>query len=268
MDDLAKPNGVRRIALTVIATLLASSLIRSLLFAAFVIPSQSMMDGLVTGDFFIASKWDYGWSRYSFGARAPRFRGRVMGSLPSVGDVVVFSGVWDPRITYVKRVMGLPGDVVEMRAGRFIINGRVLPQRRLSDFILPLGPNVICLAIPGLIDLRTLTADARPGCRFRRFEEMLPDGRAHTVLDFAITYSDTFPAVRVPAGHLFMMGDNRDDSLDSRIAPEKGGLGMVPIDRVTGKARRIFFSSDGTGSFLRPWTWQEAFRPERIGPVR
>jgi len=249
-------------------TLLLAAVVRSLLFGIFVIPSQSMMPGLLVGDFFVASKWDYGWSRYAFGPHLPLFRGRVMGSMPHRGDVVIFAGVSDPQQTFIKRVMGLPGDTVEMREGLFVLNGRVLPQRRVSEFVIPLGPNVTCLAIKGLIDLRALTADGRPGCKFLRAVERLSDGREHTVLDFAIAHSDTFGPVRVPEGHLFMMGDNRDDSLDSRMPVSEGGLGMVPADRLLGKARRIIFSSDGTGSLLRPWSWQPALRLERLGPVR
>ena len=268
MDARGRSSQFRKAATIVLFTLVASAVFRTFFFATFVIPSQSMMPGLVTGDFFVASKWSYGYSRYSFSSRLPLFKGRFPDRLPEIGDVVILAGVSDPGTTYVKRVMALPGDVFEMRRGRVILNGRELPQRRISDFVLPLGPNVICLSIPGLIDLRALTADGRPGCKFLRYVETLPSGRTHQVLDFAVTYTDTFAPVRVPAGHVMLIGDNRDDSLDSRIPLSKGGLGMVPTDRLLGKSRSIIFSSDGTGSFVRPWTWQSSFRPERLGPVR
>lgn len=268
MDDGRNSKKFWKGARLVAITLIAAALIRSLLLATFVIPSQSMMPGLVTGDFFIASKWSYGWSRYAFSSKVHLFDGRLFGSMPEVGDVVIVAGVRDPGTTYVKRVMALPGDTFEMRAGRIVLNGRELPQRRLSDFVLPLGPDVICLSIAGLIDLRALTADGRPGCKFRRFVETLPNGRRHQVLDFAVAYTDTYGPVRIPHDRLMLVGDNRDDSLDSRVGLSKGGLGLVPVDRLLGKARTIVFSSDGTGSFVKPWTWQSSFRPERLGPVR
>lgn len=249
-------------------TLLVANMVRVLFFGVFYIPSQSMMPGLVVGDYFTASKWDYGWSRHSLGVSALPLEGRLLGASPRIGDVVIFSGVADVHQTFIKRVMGLPGDTVEMRRGRFVLNGRELPQRRVSEFVLPLGPNVTCLAIPGLIDLRALTADGRPGCRFLRLVELLPDGREHQVLDFAIAHSDTFGPVVVPPGTFFALGDNRDDSLDSRFAVSHGGLGMVPMDRLLGRARYVFFSSDGTGSLARPWSWQPSLRIERTGRIR
>lgn len=257
-----------RVARLLAVVLCGAMLIRMFFFATFVIPSQSMMPGLLTGDIFFATKWSYGWSRYSFSSRYPLFEGRILGEEPQIGDVVIFSGVRDPKTTYIKRVMGLPGDVVAMRRGKFVLNGRELLQSPPTEFNLPITPNLICLSIPGLIDLRRLTADAKPGCSFNQAYERLPNGKVHKVLDFAIARSDNFGPVRVPDGYVFMMGDNRDDSIDSRIPVSMGGLGMVPMDRITGKARYIVFSSNGTGSLLRPWTWQEAFRPERIGPIR
>lgn len=268
MSSTSRSIPLWRVARLVALTLLVANAVRVLVVGVFYIPSQSMMPGLIVGDYFLASKWDYGWSRHSLGVSALPLRGRVLGAPPRVGDVVIFSGVVDPHQTFIKRVMGLPGDTVEMRRGRFVLNGRELPQRRISEFVLPLGPNVTCLAIPGLIDLRALTADGRPGCRFLRMVERLPDGREHQVLDFAVAHSDTFGPAVVPPGTFFAMGDNRDDSLDSRFPVARGGLGMVPMDRLLGRARLVFFSSDGTGSLLRPWSWQPSLRLERTGPVR
>lgn len=267
MDGRSGSKSFWRTARLVVGTLLVATLIRAFLFATFIIPSQSMMPRLLTGDVFVASKWSYGWSRHSFSSRLHLFDGRIFGSDPKIGDVVIFAGVSDPGITYIKRVMGLPGDVVEMRQGRFYLNGRMLPQSRYRDFVIPLGPNVICLAIPGLIDLRVLTADAKPGCRFYQAREFLPAGGSHRVLDFAVARSDTYGPTRVPKGHVFMMGDNRDDSLDSRIPIDMGGLGMVPQDNIIGKARWVVFSSNGTGALLKPWTWRGAFRPSQMGRI-
>jgi signal peptidase I len=267
MDGRRESKSFWRMARLLAWTLLVATLIRSLLVATFIIPSQSMMPRLLTGDIFIATKWSYGYSRYSFSSNLPLFEGRIMGSTPKIGDVVILAGPVDHSVTFIKRVMGLPGDTVEMRDGLFYLNGRRLPQTPRSEFVIPLGPNVICLAIPGLIDLRSLTADAKPGCKFLQARERLPSGRMHRVLDFAIARSDTFGPQKVPAGHLFMMGDNRDDSLDSRFPITSGGLGMVPLQNVIGKARWVVFSSDGTGSVLKPWTWQSAIRPSQTGPI-
>lgn len=267
MDGRTETNKFWRGARLLVMTLLVATLIRAFLFATFSIPSQSMMPRLLTGDVFVASKWSYGWSRYSFSSRLPLFRGRIWGSSPELGDVVIFAGPADPKVTYIKRVMGLPGDLVEMRRGRFVLNGRELPQSRPRDFVIPLGPHVNCLSIPGLIDLRRLTADAKPGCGFLMSRERLPSGRWHEVLDFAIARSDTFGPARVPAGHVFMLGDNRDDSVDSRFPLEQGGLGMVPMDHILGKARWVVFSSNGTGSLIRPWTWQTSLRPAQTGMI-
>lgn len=267
MDAVKESKRLWQTAKLMIITLFIATLIRAFFFANFVIPSQSMMPRLLTGDMFVASKWDYGWSRYSFSSRFNLFEGRVFGSMPKIGDVVIFAGVKDPSMTYIKRVMGLPGDTVEMRNGIFVLNGVPLPQSRRSDLVIPVTPNLVCLSIPGLIDLRTLTADAQPGCKFYQAQERLPSGRRHRVLDFAIARSDNFGPVRVPAGHLFMLGDNRDDSLDSRFSSLEGGVGMVPVDRLLGKAKYVFFSSDGSGAFLKPWTWQSAFRGSQLGPI-
>ena len=267
MDGKSGSKSFWRMARLLVWTLLVATLIRSFLFASFIIPSQSMMPRLLTGDVFVATKWSYGFSRYSFSSTLPLFHGRVWGSMPEIGDVVILAGPTDPSVTFIKRVMGRPGDTVEMRDGLFVLNGRTMPQRRMGDFVIPLGPNVICLSIPGLIDLRSLTADARPGCKFMQARERLPSGRSHRVLDFAIARSDTFGPVEVPPGHLFMMGDNRDDSLDSRMPVSEGGLGMVPVENVIGKARVVVFSSDGTGSLIKPWTWQSSFRPGQLGGI-
>lgn len=247
-------------------TLLGAALLRTFVAAAFVIPSQSMMPGLIVGDMFLATRWDYGLSPYAI-SEHPLFSGRLAPSTPKIGDVVILAGVSDPGTTYVKRVMGLPGDVVEMRAGRVVINGHVLPQRHRGIFLFPMKPGVICLAMPPLIDLRARMPDGSPGCHMLLDEERLPDGRWHPVLDFAVAHSDFVRPQVVPKGAVWLLGDNRDDSLDSRFPVSAGGLGMVPMDRIIGRARYILWSWDGTQSLLRPWTWVTASRTRRIGPV-
>lgn len=242
-------------------------LLRTFVAAVFTIPSQSMMPGLMVGDMFVATRWDYGLSPYSISER-PLFSGRIAGTLPRRGDVVILAGVHDPDTTYIKRVMGLPGDLVEMRAGMVVINGHVLPQRHRGIFLFPIKPGVMCLAFPPLIDLRAPMPDGSPGCHMLLNEERMPDGTWHPVLDYAVAHSDFVAPQRVPPGSVWLLGDNRDDSLDSRFPVSSGGLGMVPLDRIMGRARFIMWSWDGTQSLTRPWSWPAASRTQRIGRIR
>lgn len=239
--------------------------IRSLVFAPFSIPSGSMLPNLFIGDYLIVAKWPYGYSRYSFPFEFPPISGRVPDGFPSRGDVVVFRPPGDEAEDYVKRVIGLPGDVVEVRSGSLILNGNAVPRSDMQPFAVPVSANSPCRVVPGATPMVRETGGQR-SCLYPTYRETLPGGASYSVIDQVDTaLSDNFAATKVPAGHLFLMGDNRDDSLDSRYSVAEGGIGMVPADHLVGRATMIFWSTDGTASYLKPWTWFSALRPDRIG---
>jgi signal peptidase I len=236
-------------------------LIRTFIFAPFSIPSASMLPNLVVGDYLFVAKWPYGYSRYSLPFHPIGFEGRVPGGVPERGDVVVFR---HPRNEdWVKRVIGLPGDTIEVRDGIVILNGAALPRQPVEPFDLPVSPNSPCL--PKGTEVRVEAgADGQPHCLFPRYRETLPGGRSYEVLDQGRSRADNFGPITVPAGRLFMMGDNRDDSMDSRFTLEENGVGLLPIENVLGRALIGFWSTDGSAQWLLPWTWFTAARWSRI----
>jgi signal peptidase I len=240
-------------------------LIRSCVAAPFSIPSGSMLPRLFVGDYLFVSKWSYGYSRYSIPFGLFGFRGRLLGGMPERGDVVVFRYPGAREDDLVKRVIGLPGDTIEIRSGTVVLNGAALPRRRIADFAMPISPNSPCHGAPGAV--RTAPADdGALLCLFVRFRETLPGGRSYDVLDQVVNgEGDSFGPVTVPQGHLFVMGDNRDDSLDSRFPTAVGGVGLLPIDNVIGRVLINFWSTDGSAAWLKPWTWFSAARWDRIG---
>jgi signal peptidase I len=243
---------------------LCAWLLRSLVVAPFSIPSGSMLPTMAIGDYLFVTKWPYGYSRYSFPFQFPPLDGRVLGNLPKRGDVVVFKKPSE-NLDWVKRVIGLPGDTVAVDDGRLVINGQPVARTSEGLVAIPLSPNSPCRVAPSATpDLAEI--DGQAACRYPVYRERLPGGRDWRVIDQVDDpRGDHFGPVRVPAGHLFLMGDNRDDSLDSRYSPAEGGLGMVPVDHLVGKATFAFWSTDGSASYWQPWTWLSALRPERIG---
>jgi signal peptidase I len=238
--------------------------LRSFVFAAFNIPSGSMLPTLYIGDYLAVEKWPYGYSRYSFPFGFPRFDGRLLAQLPQRGDVVVFRHPTE-HADLIKRVIGLPGDVVAVRRGELILNGRVVPRDPLPPFKMPISANSPCKVVPPAAPVVAASAGSAV-CLYRAYRETLPGGPSYTVLDQVNDgEADDFPAVRIPAGHIFLMGDNRDDSLDSRFPTAIGGIGMVPMENLIGRATVTFWSTDGTASYLKPWTWFTALRIDRIG---
>ena len=257
-----KPKSETRETLTFLVKLiLVVAIFRSFFFSPFSIPSESMLPRLLIGDYLFISKWNYGYSRYSLPFSAPLIPGRIFPRTPARGDVVVFKAPPTAKDDYIKRVIGLPGDTVQMRAGQLILNGVAVPKQRVADFVIPVSPNYGCSA-----EFQDEDAEGNPICRYQRFRETLPGGRSYFVLDRGRTLADDTGVYQVPAGNVFLMGDNRDDSADSRFpAVTGGGIGYVPMQNLEGKAVVSFFSTDGSASWLLPWTWVSAARWSRIG---
>jgi signal peptidase I len=248
------------------------ALFRSFVLAPFSIPSQSMLPRLYIGDYLFVSKWNYGYSRNSLPWSVPLIPGRIFARTPHRGDVVVFKSPAPAHEDIIKRVIGLPGDTVQVRHGQVILNGTPVPRERVDDFVIPLSPNYDTRIPPGEDQpncpprFAGRDASGQAVCRYHQFRETLPDGRSYTVLDRG-TYpdADDTQIFHVPTDSVFMMGDNRDDSGDSRFAVEDGGLGFVPMANLEGRALVTFWSTDGSAAWLKPWTWVSAARWRRIG---
>lgn len=224
------------------------------------IPSESMMPGLVVGDYLLVAKWPYGISRFSLPLAPPAPHGRLFGHAPARGDVVVFRAPPDDREDYIKRLIGLPGDRVAMRGGRLWLNGRAVPRVRIADFVLPLAANTQCLTIADTRYGETSDAQGNAICRLPRYRETLPGGPSYDIIDQGRTPQDEMAERVVPAGHYFMLGDNRDMSEDSRFpATPGGGIGLVPAENIEGRALLTFFSTGGDAS-VRPARMGRAIR--------
>ena len=259
--DKAERGGLLRFILVVAVVAWA---VRSLLFAPFSIPSGSMLPTLMIGDYVAVAKWPYGYSRYSFPFQFPPLEGRILSRLPERGDVVVFrpAGAADD---FVKRVIGLPGDTVEVRSGALILNGQPVPRGNVEPLAIPISANSPCRVVNGATPVVRGSGEERQ-CVYPTLRETLPGGASYRIIDQVDdALADNFPAMKVPAGRVFLMGDNRDDSLDSRFSSAEGGIGLVPLDHLIGRATIVFWSTDGSASYVKPWTWFAALRAGRIG---
>jgi signal peptidase I len=225
---------------TIVYALLIAGVIRSLLFQPFNIPSGSMEATLLVGDYLFVSKWSYGYSRYSFPFGIIPFGGRIMQSAPQRGDIVVFKYPVDNSTDYIKRLIGMPGDRIQMKDGVLYINDQPVPKMPVEDYV-----------------------DNSSGQQrhIPQFKETLPNGVSYNVLDRDANGSlDDTQVYLVPEGHYFMMGDNRDNSADSRV-----DVGFVPFENFIGKAQIVFFSTDGSARLWEVWRWPFAVRYGRLG---
>jgi signal peptidase I len=226
----------------------------------FYIPSESMMPGLLTGDRLVVSKYPYGWSWVSPSFHVlPRVSGRLFGRMPERGDVVILTPPGETS-DYIKRAIGLPGDTIEVRDGQLILDGKPVKREARPMTMIPVDRNVPCTGYqaPG--------ADGRLYCRLPVFRETLPSGVSYDTIDMGPSPEDNYGPIKVPAGRVFLMGDNRDDSADSRVALSQQGLGgPVPWENIGGRAEFITFSYDGTSKWLNPITWFTALRGGRAG---
>jgi signal peptidase I len=215
--------------------------IQTLLFQSFNIPSGSMKGTLLVGDYLFVSKYSYGYSHYSLPLSPPLFSGRIFGIEPQHGDVVVFRLPKDGATDYIKRVIGLPGDRIQMIDGLLHINGVPVKRERVADFI----------------------DDEKGGAeRVRRWRETLPNGVSYETLDLQDNgYLDDTEEYLVPPGHYFMMGDNRDDSADSRVPT---AVGYVPFENLIGKAQIVFFSIGNGEPAWHIWSWPRSVRWSRL----
>ena len=247
--------------------LLAVLLFHSFVAKPFYIPSESMMPTLLKGDRLVVSKYPYGWSWVSPSFHIfPHWQGRLLGKMPERGDIVIVTppGQSDD---YIKRVIGLPGDTVEVRNGRLVLNGKPVKAEKRPPAMVPVDANVPCgIEFSGF---QVIEADGRAYCRLPIVRETLPNGVTYDTIDLENESSgNRFAPVRVPAGHVFLMGDNRDRSADSRFnlgPPENGLGGPVPWENLGGRAEFITFSLDGTTEIFNPVSWFQAFRSGRAG---
>jgi signal peptidase I len=237
-----KEGGLGEAVRVIFHALILALIVRTFFYQPFNIPSGSMIPTLLIGDYLFVSKFSYGYSRHSLPFSPAIFTGRILASPPMRGDVAVFKLPRDGRSDYIKRIVGLPGDRIQMIEGVLHINGVPVERRRVDDFVTtdPFGRQI----------------------RVAQYMETLPEGVTFPTLDIdPHSYSDNTDEIRVPEGHYFMMGDNRDNSADSRV---NSAVGFVPFENLVGRAEVIFFSIDEDTGIWEVWKWPSAIRWDRL----
>ncbi|MGE5200812.1 MAG: signal peptidase I [Acidobacteriota bacterium] len=259
--QLKAASGIGETVRTIVYALLIALFVRTFAYEPFNIPSGSMIPTLLIGDYLFVSKFSYGYSRYSFPFWAPPFSGRILGRQPQRGDVIVFKWPGDNSTDYIKRLVGLPGDRIQVTGGTLYVNGVPAKRAWVGKFV---------------------DEESGSSAERQQFEEVLPNGVRHPILlnevedrpppkdcpvnTFArgpISAENTCVYV-VPQDMYFMMGDNRDNSADSRISVNERGVGFVPAENLVGRAEFIFFSSNGSASWWEIWKWPSAIRYDRL----
>ena len=244
-QSAAKPKsgGLLETARTLFYALLIAGCVRTAVFEPFNIPSGSMIPTLLVGDYLFVSKFSYGYSRFSIPFSPHLFEGRIFGRLPTRGDVAVFRFPRDTTIDYIKRIVGLPGDRIQVKNGQLFINGALCPRQPLGEY---------------------LAEDDGRSTLARLYRETLPNGAQHQLLKMTDEGdANNTPEYKVPAGHVFAMGDNRDNSLDSRFM-SGSGVGFVPVENLIGRAEFIWFSIDARAPWWQVWEWPFEIRWTRL----
>lgn len=247
-ENKRKEGGFAETARVIFHALIIAVVIRTFLFQPFNIPSGSMKATLLIGDYLFVSKYTYGYSHFSFPFSPPLFSGRIFASQPKRGDVVVFRLPREDSVDYIKRVIGLPGDRIEVRKGVLHINGQPVQREQIDDFV---GEDP-CRSGPATGTF----------VRVKRWRETLPEGVSYNTLDCVDNgFYDNTQQYTVPAGHFFMMGDNRDNSTDSRVLSQ---VGYVPFENLVGRAEIIFFSVEEGERAWEIWRWPWSVRWHRL----
>jgi signal peptidase I len=242
MSETATPepksatNETVEILKTIFWALVIALFLRVLLFQPFTIPSASMEPNLYEGDYVVVTKFSYGYSRHSIPFSPPIFKGRIFSKAPQRGDIAVFKTPRDNHTDLIKRVIGLPGDRIQMKQGLLYINDKQVPRVQLPSVREDVGEGYVR--------------------EVARFQETLPNGKSYVAQDFGPDGQlDNTEVYTVPPGDYFMMGDNRDNSADSRVPPEAGGVGYLPAENLVGRAQIVLMSWNKGASLLKPWTW-------------